>query len=180
MRHFAILPLLLALTACWTSKAGFYTPDPKLPAPFTSGRYAPMSQPANVVRMTRLADGRFEVAQEGRPAQVSPVTFQPLTIPGRRIWIMQVPFDISPRLKPAVYELIEQKADGAIVMAERNCAGSEATTRRAGGKVESQPNFNNGRPSCVFATRAGLESAVAAYARTRNPLTGETVRRIGG
>lgn len=179
MRHLIVLPLLLALSACWTSKSTFYTPDPRAPAPFASGRYAPVSQPGNVVRMTRLADGRYRVEQGSGPSLNSPVTFAPLAIAGRRIWIMQVPFDISAQLKPAVYELVEQRADGAIVMAELNCAGSEAATRRAGGKVESQPDFNNGRPSCVFPTRTALEAAVTTYVRTRNPLTGETVRRLG-
>jgi hypothetical protein len=177
MRHWSVLPFLLLLPACWASKGNLYAANPKAPAPFGSGRYAPIGKPGDYVQMLRLADGRFKVSQPGKPDQVSPVSFHPLTVPGRKVWVMQVPFEAP--VNASVYELVETRADGTVLMAELECGGSEAITKAAGGSITSDKNFNNGRPSCIFTSRASLEKAAMAFVKAHPQLPGaQAVKRV--
>ena len=179
MRAFAILPLLLALTACWGSKDAFYTPDPRAAAPIQPGRYADPAAPAQVVRFTRRADGRYIVAEVGKEDKAVPVVFAPLAMPGHKLFVTQAFFDL-PQWHSTLYELVEQKPDGTLLLAVLKCEGNERLARQAGATVTSDPQFNGGKPSCLFPTRAALETAVRAYARAHDPLPAEgTLRRIG-
>ncbi len=139
-RRFATIALALLLSGCWWQGPAFYKGDPHDAGPVTPGWYKfdllGDHKPAVTEHIDWLPDGGTRSTPRKVTRKNGIVQFMTarLTVPGRDLWVMQMPSDDKPE-DGAIYGLLERHGDQLAFTFPLDCDSNVAIVKAAGGTV---------------------------------------------
>ena len=162
-----LLPIVALLSGCvWGGPALYGAEQAETPVPAGRYRVTVDNDPTDGVV---IAEGHVTVLRVDGEAPTS-VLLIPLADPTRKLWIIQAA--VGPDGDRFAYGLLERTASGWAAAPYIVCAETEALVRAAGGTIERAPPPRSagdaaaGTPTCLFRTRASLETALRQWVAT--------------